>query len=177
MPNKPCKYGLKMMCLTDARNHYFYNGYLYCGKDSDGIGLTEEEKKLSKPTQSIMRLSKPIINTNRNITADNWFSSLELSEKLRENGLTYVGTIRKNKREIPPSFLPQKNKIVGSTLYGFTKNTTLVSHVPKKNKAVLLISSISRALTRMWENQKLYPSIIQLKKELMHWMKMRQAFN
>lgn len=142
IPNKPCKYGLKLMCLADARNHYFYNGYLYCGKNSDSISLTEEEKNFSKPTQSVIRLARPIQNTNRNITADNWFSSLELAEYLREKGLTYVGTLKKNKREIPPSFLPHKNREVGSALYGFTKNVTLVSHVPKKNKAVLLISSM-----------------------------------
>lgn len=44
LPNKPCKYGLKIMCMTDARNHYFYNGYVYTGKDSDGHGLSDEEK-------------------------------------------------------------------------------------------------------------------------------------
>lgn len=33
MPSKPCKYGLKILCMTDARNHYFFsNGYIYCGK-------------------------------------------------------------------------------------------------------------------------------------------------
>ncbi|GJQ70303.1 hypothetical protein Trydic_g22741 [Trypoxylus dichotomus] len=41
MPSKPCKYGFEIMCLADARNHYFCDGYLYCGK-TDGIGLTEE---------------------------------------------------------------------------------------------------------------------------------------
>lgn len=36
IPNKPNKYGLKIMCCTDARTGYFYNGYIYTGKDSYG---------------------------------------------------------------------------------------------------------------------------------------------
>lgn len=57
-------------------------------------------------------------------------------------GLTYVGTLRKNKKEIPPEFLPSKRREVGSAIYGFTRNITLVSHVPKQGKAVLLVSSM-----------------------------------
>ncbi|XP_035220849.1 piggyBac transposable element-derived protein 4-like [Stegodyphus dumicola] len=47
MPQKPVKYGLKVMCLTDARNNYAYNAYLYCGKDSDGISVEERVGKNS----------------------------------------------------------------------------------------------------------------------------------
>ncbi|KAG8228991.1 hypothetical protein J437_LFUL006939 [Ladona fulva] len=137
IPSKPAKYGLKMMCLTDASNSYLYNAYLYAGKDTDGIGLSEEDKKTSKPTQSVLRLSMPIINSHRNITSDNWFTSTELSEKLRVDGLTYVGTGIEIK---PNEFGPKKGRAIGSSLHGFTANMTLVSHVPKRNRAVCLVS-------------------------------------
>lgn len=142
MPNKPGKYGLKLMCLTDARNGYLYNSYIYSGKNSDGQGLTEEENKLPKPTQSVIRLSRPLFKTNRNITADNWFSSVELALLLKQNGLTYVGTMKKNKREIPPNFLPAKKREVGTALYGFTKDLTLLSYAGRKGKSTILISSM-----------------------------------
>lgn len=142
IPNKPRKYGLKIMVLNDAKTHYFLNGYIYSGKDSDGITLSADEKKFSKPTQAVVRLSKPIAGTNRNVTADNWFSSLELVRELKKNGLTYVGTLRKNKREVPPAFLPARGRQEMTSLYGFTEDITLVSFVPKKNKAVLLLSSM-----------------------------------
>ncbi|CAF1609749.1 unnamed protein product [Adineta ricciae] len=38
-------------------------------------------------------------------------------------------------------FLSDKTREVGSSLFGFDANLTLVSFVPKKNKAVLLLSS------------------------------------
>nr|CAH7768586.1 unnamed protein product [Callosobruchus chinensis] len=142
MPQKPAKYGIKLMLLTDARTAYAYNGYIYSGKNSDGVELTQSESKFAKPTQAVLRLSKPIHGTNRNITADNWFSSIELVNTLKERKLTFVGTLKKNKREIPREFLPSRSKPQGSTMYGFTKECTILSYVTKKNKAVLLVSSM-----------------------------------
>lgn len=78
--------------------------HIYAGKDSDGIGLTGEDRKMQKPTQSVIRLAKPIFGSNRNITADNYFSSVELVSELKERKLTYVGTLRKNKKTFHKSF-------------------------------------------------------------------------
>lgn len=52
MPQKPVKYGLKVMLLTDARSGFAYNGYIYTGKGSDSMGLNNEEKK-TKNTYSV----------------------------------------------------------------------------------------------------------------------------
>lgn len=95
MPNKPAKYGIKLICLTDAHNSYLLNAYIYVGKDNDGKSLTKEKQKLLKPTQAVIQVAQPIINTNRNITADNWFSSIELVQELEKRKLTYVGTLKK----------------------------------------------------------------------------------
>uniref|UniRef100_A0A1B6LUY7 PiggyBac transposable element-derived protein domain-containing protein n=1 Tax=Graphocephala atropunctata TaxID=36148 RepID=A0A1B6LUY7_9HEMI len=142
MPKKPKKYGVKVMCLADAKTSYLFNAYIYTGKGSDGEGLNEKEKNLSVPTQSLIKLCQPIQGSNRNVTADNWFSSLDGVEELEKRKLTYVGTLRKDKRAIPVEFLPNNERPVVSTLYGFRKNMTLLSFVPKKNKAVCLISTM-----------------------------------
>ncbi|XP_045456529.1 piggyBac transposable element-derived protein 4-like [Melitaea cinxia] len=142
MPKKPAKYGLKILVVCDAETFYVHNAYIYHGKDSDGLGLPETERKLAIPTQSVLRLCKDFEKTNRNITADNWFSSIELMEQLKDRGLTYVGTLKKNKRHIPPEFQASKTRSPESSLHGFTKDFTIVSYVPKKSKAVLLISSM-----------------------------------
>ncbi|CAK1602156.1 unnamed protein product [Parnassius mnemosyne] len=80
MPNKPRKYDLEIKCLTDGRKGYLYIAYLYTGKNSDGLGLSQNEKKLLLPSQCILCLSKPIPNTNRNTTADNYFSSIDVCD-------------------------------------------------------------------------------------------------
>ncbi|KAJ4437502.1 hypothetical protein ANN_17647 [Periplaneta americana] len=85
---------------------------------------------------------------------DNWFSSMELVNELKKFDLTYVGTMRKNKREIPEEFLPRKDRKVRSSAFGFTKDVTLVSHVPKKNRNVVLVSTMHHE--RRVDNSKCY---------------------
>lgn len=154
MKSKPAKYGIKIMCLCDSKTHYLYNAFIYSGK-SDSRGRND----LSIPTQNVLYLAKPVFNTNRNITGDNWFSSIELVDQLKQNGLTYVGTLRKNKREIPPEFLPHKVREVGSTLFGFTSDKTLASYVPKKNQSVVMISTMHHDKSVDQESGK--PEVIQ----------------
>ncbi|XP_026331127.1 piggyBac transposable element-derived protein 4-like [Hyposmocoma kahamanoa] len=142
MPKKPAKYGLKILCITDARTGYLLNAYIYLGKDSDGLNLPSQYNRLKKPTQAVMRLISPIEGSNRNVTTDNWFTSLELADLLKEKQLTLVGTLRKNQREIPSEFLPSRYRHTESCLFGFTKDVTLASFVPKPNKAVIMLSSM-----------------------------------
>lgn len=66
-----------------------------------------------KPTQCLVKLCKPIENMNRNITADNYFSSIETPDELCNRWLTYVGTMRKIKLAIPNEFHANDNWRVG----------------------------------------------------------------
>lgn len=84
----------------------------------------------------------PLENSHRDITADNWYSSIQLVEELRRKGMTYVGNLKKNKTEIPVSFIPNRRREENEALYGYTENITLLSYVPKKSKAVILVSSM-----------------------------------
>lgn len=142
MPKKPAKYGIKIQCLTDARSGYLLNAYIYLGKDSDGLNLPTEYQRLKKPTQAVLRLISPIEGSNRNVTTDNWYTSVELLDALKDKHLTVVGTVRKNQKEIPKEFLPARHRLVDSTIFGFTKYITISSYVPKANKAVITMSSM-----------------------------------
>uniref|UniRef100_A0A1B6E2P6 PiggyBac transposable element-derived protein domain-containing protein n=1 Tax=Clastoptera arizonana TaxID=38151 RepID=A0A1B6E2P6_9HEMI len=61
---------------------------------------------------------------------------------LLENKLTLLGTVKKNRLEIPHEFLPSKTREIGSSLFGFQDNCTIVSFVPKKNKPIILMSTM-----------------------------------
>ncbi|XP_045480889.1 piggyBac transposable element-derived protein 3-like [Harmonia axyridis] len=142
MPSKPAKYGIKIQLLADAKTHYMVNSEIYCGKQTPSKACLEKGEKLSLPTQVVMRLIEPVKGSNRNITTDNWYTSLELANALKKEKLTLVGTLRKNKAFIPLEFLPSRGKEIGSSLFGFTSDLTIVAHVPKKNKSVILLSSM-----------------------------------
>lgn len=132
MPAKPAKYGLKMYALCDARTFYVYSFEIYCGKQKDGHFNVS-----NKPMDIVKRLVEPIKNSNRNLTTDNYYTSYELTMYLLKNGLTFTGTIKKNKTEIPPQFLNSSTRDIGSTIFGFQDECTLLSYVPKKKKKLL----------------------------------------
>ncbi|XP_030752697.1 piggyBac transposable element-derived protein 4-like [Sitophilus oryzae] len=140
MPQKPAKYGLKLYALCDSNTSYTWNFEMYCGKQTDGPYVVS-----NKPTDIVKRLIDRLKNTNRNLTMDNYYTSYPLAQYLLENGITILGTMKKNKVEIPAEFLPHKARKVGSSLFGFKDNITIVSHVPKKNKAVILLSTMHDA--------------------------------
>ncbi|XP_045456067.1 uncharacterized protein LOC123665880 [Melitaea cinxia] len=97
----------------------------------------------NSPSEVVKRLVEPIKNSHRNIVMDNWFTSFPLlRDLLNDYGLTALGTLRKNKAEIPPVFTATKDREVHSSLFGFQDDCTVVSYVPKKNKVVLLASTV-----------------------------------
>nr|CAH7731632.1 unnamed protein product [Callosobruchus chinensis] len=116
MKSKPAKYGLKIMCLCDAKTHYLISAFIYTGKNV----LRRNPKKLSIPSLDVLDLVLPIENTNRNITGDNWFTSNELVSELKSRGLTYVATMRKNNRDVSPYIQPNKSRTAQSSIFSFT---------------------------------------------------------
>ena len=51
--------------------------------------------------------------------------------------MTVIGTLKKNKLQIPALFLSGKQRDVHSSLFGFTNDLTLVTHVKVKVKFTL----------------------------------------
>lgn len=80
--------------------------------------------------------------SGRNLTTDNWYSSIPLAKWLLENKIKLTGTLRKNKREIPLEFLPNRKREVYSSIFGFTKEISMVSYVPEKSRSVVVISTM-----------------------------------
>nr|XP_022901965.1 piggyBac transposable element-derived protein 4-like [Onthophagus taurus] len=137
IPSKPNKYGIKIYALVDAKCYFTCNLEVYVGKQPNGPYAVN-----NSASAVVQRLCEPIKESGRNVTTDNWFTSLELLEALNQNKLTLLATIRKNRKGLPKEFTqPPKSRPVMSRLFGFRENATLVSYKPKKNKNVLLISS------------------------------------
>lgn len=80
------------------KNSYPLKGEVYIGRQR---GETKRESKArNKPQELVLRLLGPYLNTGRNVTMDNWFTRLELTEDLLRRQTTVVGTLRKNKRKL-----------------------------------------------------------------------------
>ena len=110
---------------------------VYAGKQPDGPFQLS-----NKPHDITMRLTAPIFGTSRNLTTDNWYTSVPLAEDLLKNKITLVGTMKKKKPDIPPEMRPQKDREVFTSKFGFRKDMMIASYVPKQKKAVIMLSTM-----------------------------------
>lgn len=137
IPSKPAKYGIKIYALVDCKTFYTVNLEIYCGKQPDNSPYTVS----NKPYDVVDRIVRCVSGTSRNVTMDNFFTSLESTQHLLEyHKLTVVGTLRANKTCLPAEFKTRREE--KSSMFGFQKDITLVSYVPKPRKMVYLMSSL-----------------------------------
>ncbi|XP_054717484.1 piggyBac transposable element-derived protein 4-like [Uloborus diversus] len=134
MPKKTSKYGIKIWIVCNSKSAYAWNVLLYTGKPKDG----PPEK--NQASRVVLAITYGL--SGHNVTFDNWFSFYELSQLLLKRKVTMLGTIRKNKPELPIEFTHSKGKEVHTTIFGFTTDTTLVAYTPKKNICITLISTM-----------------------------------
>ena len=93
----------KFLFLTDASSYYVSYLQMHTRKDesrTDGLGM-----------HVVLSLASHLYRTGRNVTCNNFFTSLKLSRKLSLERMTLVGTIRSNRRELPKELreVNQKN--------------------------------------------------------------------
>lgn len=114
IPFKPAKYGIKIFAMVDNISYFTSNMNIYAGKQPDGSFSTDSSLK-----NVVNRLIQPIRKIGRNVEIDNWFTSVQLADELLSQKLNLLGTIRKNKIQIPPAFKITKNHSVFSFYLGF----------------------------------------------------------
>lgn len=118
----------------DAKSSYAWKMQVYTGKAANGGPEKNQGMRV------VLDLTTGL--SGRNVTCDNFFTSYELGQRLLDRNLTVVGTVRKNKAELPPALLESKGRQVLSSRFAFTPTATLVSYLAKKNKNVLLLSTL-----------------------------------
>ncbi|CAD7081572.1 unnamed protein product [Hermetia illucens] len=125
-----------MMC--DCNSKYMTNAIPYIGKGTVPEGLGAGEYFITKLVETVKI-------RNRDITMDNWFTSLPLLKKLRtEYELKAIGTLKNNKKELPTEFrdVKYRKRSTKSSFSFFQPNITAVSCKPKPDKLVTLVSTL-----------------------------------
>jgi hypothetical protein len=141
MPSKPARYGLKFWLACDSDNYYCWNIQFYCGRDG-------EDRDVPLGEHVVMSLTENLRRSGRNVTCDNFFTSINLAQRLYEMDMTVVGTVRANRRELPRPLATHRGRELFSTVQATSCvnecSTLLVSYVAKKNKVVNLFSTTHR---------------------------------
>lgn len=73
--SKHARYGIKIFSLADSQSYYTYHMEIYAGKQPEGHFMQN-----NSPTNVVKRLVYPILGSGRNITMDNWFTSIDLAQ-------------------------------------------------------------------------------------------------
>ncbi|CAB4067319.1 unnamed protein product [Lepeophtheirus salmonis] len=101
---------LQVVVLSDSISQ------VYTGKLADG----HPEK--NQGMRVVLDLTEGL--RDHNVTCDNFFTSYQLGQQLLKRKITMVGTVRKNKPELPPALLVSKDRDVFSSKFAFTPITT-----------------------------------------------------
>jgi hypothetical protein len=90
MPAKPAKYGLKYNCIVDVKTSYLLDCRPY-------LGMINNVRDTDCGRKIVMKLCKEYYGTHRNVTMDNFFTSIPLAEDMFNENLSLIGTLRANK--------------------------------------------------------------------------------
>jgi hypothetical protein len=132
MANKPDKFGLKFWLAADLETKYFLNGFMYMGKDE------ERDRTLQLGEYVVLKLMNPFLSKGRNVTTDNFFTSQRLADSLSAKGTSIVGTVRPNRRELPPICKDTtQERFSSKVLVNGQKTLTVYKCKPKKNVCIL----------------------------------------
>lgn len=138
MPLKPIKRGYKVWARCDPVTGYLSEFDIYTGKGSEaqdqGLGSTLGSRVVTKLCSSLFGRQQPTL-----IVFDNFFTSVELLDILCQNNLLAVGTVRPNKRDLPP-LLKKKNKLAkGEHVFSVKGKVCAIQW--KDNRHVNILSS------------------------------------
>ena len=97
MPKKPHKWGIKAWALAEAGSGYCWNFTVYTGKD----GTTKDD---ALGTRVVLDLVRNLAGKGHNVWFDNYYTSPTLCHKLHTSGFGCCGTLRLDRKGIPPSF-------------------------------------------------------------------------
>lgn len=140
LKQKRHRYGIKVFKLCSGPG-YTYAFRIYMGKD-------ENTNKISgnKSTEIVMALCQDILGKDHTICTDNWYTSVDLAERLTDMRTHLLGTLRKNRRGNPKEVVAQKLKR-GEVTARENKNGVTILKWKDKRDVLMLSTKHSAEMT------------------------------
>ena len=86
MPMKPCKFGIKIWVVADPKT-----GYCFKFEPYEGAKVPDRH---AGTAGLVMDLMGDLLDQNRVVCCDRWFTSVDLAVKLLERNTYLLGTVR-----------------------------------------------------------------------------------
>ncbi|GBL98125.1 hypothetical protein AVEN_83865-1 [Araneus ventricosus] len=111
IPSKPDKFLIKFWLLVSVDSKYVLNGFPYTAADS------ERPADQSVHEYVAMQLTQPSLGKGRNVTTSSYFCIVKLCERLKSQSRSLVGTLRRDRVEMPPTAKLEKQNLDSTILY------------------------------------------------------------
>ncbi|KRX26265.1 PiggyBac transposable element-derived protein 4 [Trichinella nelsoni] len=134
MPKKPEKYGIKFWVACCSKSGYAWNMQIYTGKPSSGTREKNQEMRV------VLDMVKGL--KGHNVTCDNFFTSLFTGRRTEKKEFDFGWYGKKSKPELPWELLHLQCRKLNSSRFAFSEDCTIVSYLPKKNRNVLVLSTM-----------------------------------
>lgn len=140
MPNKLDKFGIKFWLASDVSSKYIVNGFPYLGKDEGRESLVPLGEFVT------LKLAKPYMGHGRNITTENFFTSMSLVSKLQAKKLHLLELFAEI-RELSKLARQAKDSMpCFSTILYKSNDFILTIYKAKPNKKVLILISMHSSI-------------------------------
>ena len=107
-PDKPTKFGFKIFTLCDAETNYIYSIDIYTGK--------KETVTKNLGARTVTELISGLENKGHVIYMDSFYSSVDLFRDLEIKMFGCTGTVKKNRKGLPPE-MKGKKVLHGERIY------------------------------------------------------------
>ncbi|XP_056392685.1 piggyBac transposable element-derived protein 4-like [Hyla sarda] len=104
LPNKRARYGIKLYKLCESATGYTFRFRVYEGKDIS-IQPPECPSVLKTSGRIVWDLIHPLLDRGYHVYIDNFYNSVPLLKSLAARSTAACGTIRKNQKDLPKTFI------------------------------------------------------------------------
>ncbi|KAJ8968616.1 hypothetical protein NQ314_002215 [Rhamnusium bicolor] len=110
IPSKRHRYGIKLFKLCDPKG-YTYRMSIYTGQNFENVSNVKELAE-----KIVLNLAQDYLNNGRTVITDNFYTSVPLAKSLLDSKTHLLGTLRKNRRDLPKEVMNdnlKKGEIIG----------------------------------------------------------------
>lgn len=136
IPSKRARFGVKLYELCESDTGYIWNMIVYTGKDTP---FSNNYANFGTATRCVMTLVHPLLGMGYCLSLDNFYNSPELADLLISHKTDVYGTIRQNRKHLPPAL--KNEKLTKGDIVAFQKGKMCVMKWQDK-KPVCIISTI-----------------------------------
>lgn len=141
--SKKARYGIKFFELTTS-DGYVLNAKMYSGKETTDHNMGESKSKTEKV---VMRLMRPYLLCGHHLFMDNYYNSVNLSQKLIDLKTHCTGTLRSDRKGNPIDITKKKLK-TGEHIWA-RNNKVYVSKWKDKRPVLMITTNIHPSIVEV----------------------------